>query len=339
MSVLYVQDKSGNIIPIPAIQGPPGPQGPQGGKGDTGAQGPRGPAYTLSETDKAEIVAAVIESLGGNPIFGYVDENNNIIVSGNLADGTYSVKYEMEDGSTVEIGDLVLDANVYYTVTNTLTQCASNNSATQAVKGGSYSATITAKSGYELSSVKVTMGGTDISSSAVSGGKITIATVTGNIVITATATEVQSGPTNLADPASADWLENTRLATAYGNGKDCAGHTLTNYIPAKMGDVLRVKGLSIAGKMTDKNACVAYYKADKTYQGYLDTTTRSTVSAESGANEQVTVNGDVYTYTVMLHGNGTQKATAETGYVRIDGIPMEGYTPKDVIITIDEEIM
>lgn len=65
-----------------------------------------------TEEDKAEIVQSVIESLGGNPVFGYVDENNNIIVSGNLADGSYSVKYEMEDGSTIDIGELVLDVEV-----------------------------------------------------------------------------------------------------------------------------------------------------------------------------------------------------------------------------------
>lgn len=67
------------------------------------------------ETFKVEITQMVIESLGGNPIFGYVDEDNNIIVQGNLADGTYSVKYEMEDGSTVNIGNLVLAEEPAYT--------------------------------------------------------------------------------------------------------------------------------------------------------------------------------------------------------------------------------
>ena len=96
-----------------------GEEGEQGPQGDTGAQGPQGPAGTdgytpqkgvdyFTEADKAEIVKAVIESLGGNPVFGYVDENNNIIVSGNLSDGTYTVKYEMDDGSTIDIGELVL---------------------------------------------------------------------------------------------------------------------------------------------------------------------------------------------------------------------------------------
>lgn len=103
-------------------EGAVGPQGPQGEKGDTGAQGSQGEkgeagedGYTpvkgvdyFTEEDKAEIVKDVIESLGGSPVFGYVDENNNIVVSGNLAEGSYSVKYEMEDGSTVDIGSLVL---------------------------------------------------------------------------------------------------------------------------------------------------------------------------------------------------------------------------------------
>jgi hypothetical protein len=63
----------------------------------------------------AEIVQAVIESFGGNPVVGYVDEDNNIVIRGNLADRTYSVKYEMEDGTVVDIGDLVLEAEPTYT--------------------------------------------------------------------------------------------------------------------------------------------------------------------------------------------------------------------------------
>lgn len=48
-SILKIKDDKGNIIEIPAIQGPPGPQGPQGeqgekgDKGDKGDPGPQGP--------------------------------------------------------------------------------------------------------------------------------------------------------------------------------------------------------------------------------------------------------------------------------------------------------
>lgn len=76
-----------------------------------------------------------------------------------------------------------------YAITNTLTHCTTNNTATSIVSGGAYAATITAAEGYTLSTVTVTMGGTDISSTAVSGGAITVPAVTGALVITATATE------------------------------------------------------------------------------------------------------------------------------------------------------
>ena len=119
-------------------------------------------------------------------VVGSVESENNIVLMGNLGDGTYSVKYEMEDGSTVNIGNLVLDSNVYYSITKNLTNCTIGNSATSVIEGESYSATITANDGYELSSVVVTMGGANVS---VTNGVIDIASVTGNIVIEAVATE------------------------------------------------------------------------------------------------------------------------------------------------------
>lgn len=75
------------------------------------------------------------------------------------------------------------------TISNHLTNCASSNSATSVDKGSSYTATITANEGYTLDGIVVTMGGTAITSSVVSGNVISIPEVTGNIVITATASE------------------------------------------------------------------------------------------------------------------------------------------------------
>lgn len=82
----------------------------------------------------------------------------------------------------------ILDGTTTFTITNTLTNCSTNSSKPSAAYGTSYSATITANAGYTLSSVTVKMGGTDITSTAYSGGVISIASVTGDIVITATAT-------------------------------------------------------------------------------------------------------------------------------------------------------
>ena len=245
--------------------GPQGPQGVQGEKGNTGATGAKGDKgdpgndYVLTDGDKSEIAAKVIEILGGNPIFGIVDSNNNIVVSGNLPDGTYPVKYKMEDGSTVNIGNLVLDTNVYYSVTNSLTNCVSSNSAKQAIGGQAYSATITANSGYELKSVTATMGGSAVS---VSGGVINIANVTGNIVITAVAEEVKvSEPTNFAEYNSTNtsdwsiWINNARAGSdgKYRSDTYADGYgtpVVSNYIEVQNGDVVEFTGIYALNKNT-----------------------------------------------------------------------------------------
>ena len=83
-----------------------------------------------------------------------------------------------------------------YTVTNNLTNATNSNSTTSINKNSSYSATINSNSGYTLGTITVTMGDTDISSSAVNGSNISISSVTGNIVITASATASSSGDTS-----------------------------------------------------------------------------------------------------------------------------------------------
>ena len=96
--------------------------------------------------------------------------------------------------------------NVFYTVTNTLTNCTSNNSTTSIRKGSAYSATITANSGYQMSgaTVSITMGDTDITGTAYSDKTITIAAVTGNIIINITVPAI-TGP---------QWVETTNPPTS-----------------------------------------------------------------------------------------------------------------------------
>lgn len=81
---------------------------------------------------------------------------------------------------------------VEYTVTNTLTHATNSNTDTKAVLGAAYLGALNPDSGYAFGSnaVTVTMGGTDITSTAYDNGIIVIDEVTGAIVITATATAV-----------------------------------------------------------------------------------------------------------------------------------------------------
>lgn len=232
------------------------------GDTDTGvkAEGKKGDTYTLTETDQTEIAAKVVEMLGGNPIFGIVDENNNIILSGNLADGDYTVKYEMEDGSTVGIGNLVLDTNVYYSVTNNLTNCTNNNNITEVTEGESYSATISANSGYEIYSINVTMGGIDITSTAVNGNNINIANVTGNIVITAVAEETAVEITNWIEEVGYTTGKRLSLSSGGETTSSATDYECTGFIPAKYGDELYIENVDL----TSENATnIIFYDSAK----------------------------------------------------------------------------
>lgn len=268
--------------------------------------------------------------LSGNSgdVFGYVDADNNVILNGNLADGSYSIKYEMEDDAgnikTIDIGDLVLDSNVYYTVTNNLTNCTNSNSATQAISEQAYTATITADSGYELASVTVTMGGTDITSSAVGDGVINISSVTGDIVITASATETTVEITNWIEEVG--YTENTRLSLSSGNTTTASGYECTGFIPAKHGDVIRIKNIDL----TNENATnIVGYDSSKQPTSNTGTTLYNAFIT-NGTEE----NG---VYTTTLSGTISNAFGSGTGltYIRIGSKSITA----DSIVTVNQEIV
>ena len=58
-----------------------------------------------TETDKDGIINEVLTALG-TPVFGRVEENNHIILTGALPDGIYTLKYEDGNGNLTEIGTL-----------------------------------------------------------------------------------------------------------------------------------------------------------------------------------------------------------------------------------------
>ena len=80
----------------------------------------------------------------------------------------------------------IIDTSSTYSITNNLSNAITNNSATSVTKKTSYSATITPSTNYNIQSITVTMGGLDITSSCVTDNTISIASVTGDIIITVT---------------------------------------------------------------------------------------------------------------------------------------------------------
>ena len=97
----------------------------------------------------------------------------------------------------------------HYFITYNLTNVSNSNNATEIVGyNNSYSATLTPDTHYNIGTVEVLMGGTDITSTAYSNGSIYIANVTGDIEITATGEAAQSGEIDPGLPSFATMTYN-----------------------------------------------------------------------------------------------------------------------------------
>ena len=86
-------------------------------------------------------------------------------------------------GETPDIPDVT-----NYTVTYNLTSVTADSTPASVIEGGSLTVNLTPDTNAVLGEVIVTMGGVDVTATAYSNGKVSISSVTGHVVITATAT-------------------------------------------------------------------------------------------------------------------------------------------------------
>ena len=110
-------------------------------------------------------------------------------------DSNHNWKYLGKDYSTEEAAEealvLKLGGTSTHNITQTLTHVTSSLADTSINDGEALEATITADQGYQIATVTVTMDGTDITSTAWDSttSKVSIASVTGDVVITAAGSE------------------------------------------------------------------------------------------------------------------------------------------------------
>lgn len=185
------------------------------------------------------------------------------------------------------------DAEITYAVIQNLTNITSSNTSANVKEGDSFSATLTANSGYELGTVVVTMGGLDITSSAYSNGVISISSVTGNIVITATANAVQVSYTNQL-PISTDasgnvfngkgYKENTYISS--GNEGTKNGTFTSGFIPCKVGDTLYFENVGMQNGQDGHR--IAFYKSDKSYLSLTKTNNANFAGLTYGTDGNIT---------------------------------------------------
>lgn len=114
----------------------------------------------------------------------YAGANGEVIITGTSHSG-------VSKQITLTVSNGVLRAkdsgggttDTYYTISYHLHDSTSSNSITSIKKGSSYSTTITANNGYKVNTISCMMGGSDVSNSVVSGNKINIPNVTGDVSV------------------------------------------------------------------------------------------------------------------------------------------------------------
>ena len=211
-----------------------------------------GERYTATLTpDSGKALTSVMVEMGG------VDISSSAVSGGDIS----IVKVT----SDVTITAVASVPSVTYTITLNLTNVASSNTATSISENASYTTTLSPTGTFKkLGAITVTMGGVDISASAVSGSTITIAKVTGDIVITCAAVI-----TNIIDTIGIS--ANTRLSTSSGENRTQRGYAAigankdaASLIHLTAGDTLRIKGVSLPAS-NDSYSAIVFYNANGTF--------------------------------------------------------------------------
>lgn len=149
-----------------------------------------------------QISAAVNAYLDANPVSGGISTTAKNLLITILRSGVYTDDQSANitaldtalGGGTTEPEKPDVPVETTYAISNELINCTTSNSATSAKENAAYSTTLTANDGYTLTggTVTVTMGGVDITSTAYADGVISIAAVTGDVEIFASAVAVQA---------------------------------------------------------------------------------------------------------------------------------------------------
>lgn len=227
-------------------------------------------------------------------VIGTLDESNNILLSGNLEDKTYTLNWLRADGTIMEnAGSLVVSSILTYSITNTLSNCTASG-ATTINTNGSATVTIVANSGYALPD-SITVSGAHYSWNKATGN-IVLSNPTSDVYITVTA---EKSITNFAVPNDTNttdwsiWCNNARVGSngAYRSSTD---QDVTNYIAVQNGDIIYWHNMPINGQL------IGFCKSDKTHlaasntvnaisNGYItDCTTLNAMTYDG----QFTINND-----------------------------------------------
>ena len=218
---------------------------------NSSAQVEYGDSYTAAITaESSKELTSVVVKMGG------VDITSTAVSGGVITIAKVT--------GAVTIIAVATTPSVSYNITLNLANATSSNATTSIAENASYSTTLSPTGTYKkLGAITVTMGGADISVSAVTGNNVSIAKVTGDIVITCAAVI-----TNIIDTIGIS--ANTRLSTSSGDNRTQSGYAAigankdtASLIHLSAGDTLHIKGVSLPSA-NDNYSAVAIHSADGT---------------------------------------------------------------------------
>ena len=252
-----------------------------------------------------------------------------VLVIDKAASKVYAVHYGA--GYDREI-DISSGAGSTYSVTQALTGCSSSFSGTSVSENAAFSAEYTVQSGYENLTVTVSMGGTDITSSAVTGNSVSVPSVTGDIVVTAAASEIL----NLV-PSSTDSEGGIYNGTGYKDGyrlnssgaeAALSGFAVTGFIPFTKGQTIRVGGSGIT--FSEYGSMLYFYDGSKTAVAQTGIDYNQIGKSEYG----VWVTDEANSVVCLTPSANYPSSGSESGYFRVSA---KGSGAK-LVVTLDKEI-
>lgn len=274
-------------------------------------------------------------------VVGTIDENNNILLSGDIADGTYKLKYEYDDGDIREVGSIVISSIVTYSITKTLSNCTASG-ATTINKGSTATVTITANSGYELPD-SITVSGASYTWDKASG-KIVLSNPTGNVAITVTAEETVVTPsyTNLLPlSVNADgsdykgtngedgYKAGYKMSTSGGGESATSGAYCSGFMPiTDIYSTIRVKNIVLSNTANVNN--FVFYDSTKTK---INPT--STCNGTAGAFHASVRNEGNGVYSFEPSNFMTEEKGSDIAFFRFSC----GGITDETIVTVNEEIV
>lgn len=224
-----------------------------------------------------------------------------------------------------------------YSIKSTLTKCSISNATTAVEKGKSYTATLTVDTGYSFDSVVITMGGKDVTSFAYSNGKISISSVTGNVVITAVASKPVTYHNLVNDAVNSSgtgepYQDGYAIASSGSPSAYGSNYTCTGFMPISSGTTAgtyRIAGDGIAFEKTEEYARVAWY--DSSFA--LLKTVIASKRLDSSQYYPTTVEESTTAMTFIVTTSNSNVPTS-AAYFRVSAVGKGA----NLIVTIDEEI-